>query len=55
MSVNVTHWDIMTNVNYFQIVGVIFARMSPDQKQQLVQDLQGLGYCVGEYDFTLSL
>ncbi|XP_014299673.2 polyamine-transporting ATPase 13A3 isoform X1 [Microplitis demolitor] len=26
--------------------GAIFARMSPDQKQQLVQELQGLGYYV---------
>ncbi|CAG7720248.1 unnamed protein product, partial [Allacma fusca] len=26
--------------------GTVFARMSPDQKQQLVQDLQGLGYFV---------
>jgi len=28
--------------------GAVFARMSPDQKQQLVQELQGLGYYVGE-------
>lgn len=27
--------------------GAIFARMSPDQKQQLVQELQALGYYVG--------
>lgn len=27
--------------------GAIFARMSPDQKQQLVQELQSLGYYVG--------
>ncbi|XP_071454972.1 polyamine-transporting ATPase 13A3-like [Hetaerina americana] len=27
--------------------GVVFARMSPDQKQQLVQELQTLGYSVG--------
>lgn len=26
--------------------GTIFARMSPSQKQQLVQELQGIGYCV---------
>lgn len=26
--------------------GVVFARMSPEQKQQLVEELQGLGYCV---------
>lgn len=29
--------------------GSVFARMSPEQKQQLVQELQALGYCVGEY------
>lgn len=28
--------------------GAIFARMSPDQKQQLVEELQGLGYYVGK-------
>jgi cation-transporting ATPase 13A3/4/5 len=28
--------------------GAVFARMSPDQKQQLVQELQALGYYVGE-------
>ena len=28
--------------------GTIFARMSPDQKQQLVQELQALGYYVGK-------
>lgn len=28
--------------------GAIFARMSPDQKQQLVQELQSLGYYVGK-------
>nr|XP_022902834.1 probable cation-transporting ATPase 13A3 isoform X1 [Onthophagus taurus]XP_022902836.1 probable cation-transporting ATPase 13A3 isoform X1 [Onthophagus taurus] len=27
--------------------GSVFARMSPDQKQQLVQELQGIGYYVG--------
>lgn len=30
------------------IRGTIFARMSPDQKQQLVQELQRLGYYVGK-------
>lgn len=40
------------SVTQCSVSGVIFARMSPDQKQQLVQDLQGLGYCVGKYDFT---
>lgn len=29
--------------------GVVFARMSSDQKQQLVQELQSLGYYVGEF------
>lgn len=29
--------------------GVIFARMSSDQKQQVIQALQTLGYQVGEY------
>lgn len=33
----------------FATRGSIFARMSPDQKQQLVEELQGLGYSVGEY------
>jgi cation-transporting ATPase 13A3/4/5 len=28
--------------------GTVFARMTPDQKQQLVQELQALGYYVGE-------
>jgi len=27
----------------------VFSRMSPDQKQQLVQELQGIGYYVGKY------
>jgi cation-transporting ATPase 13A3/4/5 len=30
------------------VKGTIFARMSPDQKQQLVQELQKLNYVVGE-------
>lgn len=29
--------------------GSIFARMSPEQKQQLVQELQNLGYYVGKF------
>lgn len=29
--------------------GAVFARMSPDQKQLLIQELQALGYYVGEY------
>lgn len=28
--------------------GTVFARMTPDHKQQLVQELQALGYYVGE-------
>jgi magnesium-transporting ATPase (P-type) len=28
--------------------GAVFSRMSPDQKQQLIQTLQSLGYYVGE-------
>lgn len=30
------------------VKGTIFARMSPDQKQQLVHELQKLGYYVGK-------
>jgi Cation transport ATPase len=30
-------------------MGAVFARMSSEQKQQLVQELQGLGYYVGQY------
>ncbi|KAG8225089.1 hypothetical protein J437_LFUL000068 [Ladona fulva] len=46
-------WDIVRD-HYPEILprlcvrGVVFARMSPDQKQQLVQELQSLGYCVAE-------
>lgn len=29
--------------------GAVFARMSPDQKQDLIQELQALGYFVGEF------
>jgi cation-transporting ATPase 13A3/4/5 len=29
--------------------GAVFARMSADQKQQLVEELQGLGYYVGQF------
>lgn len=32
--------------------GAIFARMSPEQKQQLVMELEALGYYVGELGFT---
>lgn len=34
--------------------GSIFARMSPEQKQQLVQELQTLGYYVGMYYSSLN-
>ena len=40
------------------VKGTIFARMSPDQKQQLVQALQTTGYYVGQLSsqkmFTLQ-
>ncbi|KAI7892078.1 uncharacterized protein EV154DRAFT_506232 [Mucor mucedo] len=29
------------------VKGAIYARMSPDEKQELVVELQGIGYCVG--------
>ena len=29
--------------------GAVFSRMNPDQKQQLIVELQSLGYYVGEY------
>lgn len=35
--------------------GAIFARMSPDQKQQLVQELQSLGYYVGKRPISLEI
>lgn len=35
--------------------GVVFARMSGEQKQQLVEELQGLGYYVGEYHELLEI
>lgn len=34
--------------------GTVFARMSPEQKQQLVQELQNLGYCVGKFVHFIS-
>lgn len=30
---------------------VIFARMSPDQKQQVIEELISVGYYVGKYTF----
>ena len=32
--------------------GTVFARMSPDQKQTLIEHLQGLGYYVGQYQYS---
>lgn len=29
------------------VKGAIYARMSPDEKQELVVELQNIGYCVG--------
>lgn len=34
--------------------GAVFARMSSDQKQQLVQELQALGYYVGKFSRNCS-
>lgn len=37
-----------TELLYRMLVkGVIYARMSPDEKQELVSELQRIGYCVG--------
>lgn len=37
-----------TELLYRMLVkGVIYARMSPDEKQELVTELQNIGYCVG--------
>ena len=33
--------------------GTVFARMSPDQKQTLIKHLQGLGYYVGQYQYSV--
>ena len=33
--------------------GTVFARMSPEQKQQLVEYLQALGYFVGKFRILL--
>jgi len=35
--------------------GAVFARMSPEHKQQLVQELQSIGYCVGKKKLKLSI
>ena len=37
------------------VKGTIFARMSPDQKQQLIQELQKLGYVVGEFYLKICI
>lgn len=45
-------WDVLLN-HYPELIspvcvrGAVFARMAPDQKQQLVEQLQGLEYYVG--------
>lgn len=33
--------------------GVVFARMSGEQKQQLIEELQSLGYYVGKYTYLI--
>lgn len=46
-------WDVVKE-HYPELLarlvtrGSVFARMSPEHKQQLVQELQALGYCVGK-------
>ncbi|KAJ1952721.1 hypothetical protein EC988_003397, partial [Linderina pennispora] len=37
----------MTTVDRMLMRGAIYARMSPDEKAELVEKLQGLGYCAG--------
>ncbi|KAF9572172.1 hypothetical protein EC968_010179 [Mortierella alpina] len=36
-----------STLNRMLVKGQIFARMSPDEKHELVECLQGIGYCVG--------
>ncbi|KAK3814383.1 MAG: hypothetical protein J3Q66DRAFT_346355 [Benniella sp.] len=36
-----------STLNRMLVKGQIFARMSPDEKHELVEYLQGIGYCVG--------
>ncbi|KAG0052662.1 hypothetical protein BGZ83_002319 [Gryganskiella cystojenkinii] len=36
-----------STLNRMLVKGQIFARMSPDEKHELVENLQGIGYCVG--------
>jgi cation-transporting ATPase 13A3/4/5 len=36
-----------STLNRMLVKGQIFARMSPDEKHELVEHLQELGYCVG--------
>ncbi|KAF9435253.1 hypothetical protein BGZ76_006630, partial [Entomortierella beljakovae] len=37
----------ITTLNRMLVKGQIFARMSPDEKHELVENLQSIGYCVG--------
>lgn len=41
-------------LNQVLVRGAIFARMKPDQKQQLVTHLQALGYYVGKFVYPLK-
>jgi cation-transporting ATPase 13A3/4/5 len=36
-----------STLNRMLVKGQIFARMSPDEKHELVEHLQSIGYCVG--------
>lgn len=36
-----------STLNRMLVKGQIFARMSPDEKHELVEHLQAIGYCVG--------
>ncbi|KAG0214920.1 hypothetical protein BGX28_001126 [Mortierella sp. GBA30] len=36
-----------STLNRMLVMGQIFARMSPDEKHELVENLQAIGYCVG--------
>lgn len=37
------------------VKGVVFARMSGIQKQQLIEELKNLGYYVGEFSTTIYI
>lgn len=43
----VAMWGGRTNVGQMLIRGQIFARMSPDEKHELVEKLRSLDYCCG--------